>query len=277
MRLQYARGLRRFALVCGVVLLSAGMFTAGWWAKVWEMAHSSATISNYALNAVIRTTGMQSDLNFEKVDVFGGSMAHGWLDPNDDSYLRRAFATRSESTNTMYDYIDHTIIGETPVMLNQSDPDQYEQWLVQDQPQVVVLSWGLLNSMSSRHAVSATVFASAVKQEIAEALGVHAVVLIVTPPVTEESATVDHAKQEIYLNHLFAVAKSFHNANVVICDVYHQMEVYLAAHGQTYQDYYGNSWHPNQAGHELAGMLLANDLTQAFGDQTILYRSQSTA
>lgn len=208
----------------------------------------------------------------ETVDVFGGSMAFGWLDPKDNSYLKRAFSARSTSTNTTYKYVNHAIIGETPYMMQTTTKGQFAKWLKQDKPQVVVISWGIENSMSSRHRTTEQQFISSVHAQIATALKAHAVVLIVTPPVTEESAINDHWKQDQWMKAWFKDIDSFHSKNVYVMDVYHQMEDYMTAHGQTYKDYYGNSWHPNQAGHILAGGILVNDMIQTFGINPITWR-----
>lgn len=232
---------------------------------------TSETGFTVGLPALLTKTEITPSLTSETVDVFGGSMAHGWLDPNDDSYLRRAFAIRSASTDVTYNYVDHTIVGETPYLLNTQDPSKFMDDMVADKPNIVVLSWGLLNSMSSKNQITVSVFGSAVHQEIAEALGVRAVVLIVTPPVTEASATFDHTKQEEFIDKLIQEANSFHSPNVVVFNVWMQMVNYLTAHSQTYANYYGNNWHPNQAGHELAGMLLANDLMEKYQYGHILW------
>lgn len=247
------------------IVFGAGLFMTGWLTRYWIFTPSTPfNFPNYLGGNLTRTIGLKTSLVTERVDVFGGSIAHGWVDPHNDSYLRRAFSLRSESTNTNYDYIDHTIVGETPVLLQKSG--QYQTWLATDRPQIVVLSWGLLNSMDSKHKITATQFGAAVHTEIAKALAAHAVVFIVTPPVVQASATTLHARQETFIGELFTVVSNFKNKNIVIFDVYHQMEAYMAAHGQTYLAYYnGNSWHPDAAGHELAGMLLFNDLVEKYG------------
>jgi|GEM_PF-1532426 len=249
----------------------AGAFVGGWEAKTKNL-ESNGTALAASLSSIGDDTGMGKSLTQETVDVFGGSMAHGWLDPKDDSYLKRAFTTRSDSTDVTYDYVDHTVVGQTPVLLATQKPNQFKDYMQRDKPDVVVLSWGLLNSMSSRHKTTITAFGNAIHQEIADALAVHAVVLIVTPPVTQLSATTDAQKQEQFLTKLNQEAKSFNSINVVVIDVYHQMADYLTAHDQTYEDYYGNSWHPNEAGHELAGMLLSNDLMERYHYGPIVWK-----
>ncbi len=260
-----------------VITLCIITFVAGWKFRDYTMHRSNrhVTQSQYAVqhSSPVKQTEIKlnTTLSTETVDVFGGSMAHGWLDPHSDSYVKRAFSARSMSTDTNYKYVDHTIVGETPVRMQESG--KFQLWLKKDRPQIVVLAWGLLNSIASKHKTTVTQFGDAIRDEIADALKAHAVVLIVTPPVVQASATVEHAKQEVFIRKLFSVADSFNNRNVVILDVYHQMEVYIQAHHQTYRMYYGNIWHPNQAGHELAGTLLENDLVLKFGLGAIQFHS----
>jgi hypothetical protein len=255
-----------------LVIIAAGFFTAGWKIK----AHFIPAVDNLLAQATLthhaKSTGLGLKLNQETVDIIGGSMAHGWLDPKDNSYLRRAFTTRSQSTNTNYKYVDHTFAGETPYLLDTNDKAKFALWLKTDHPQVVVFSWGIENSMSSHHQTSIDQFASGIHDEIAETLKAHATVLIVTPPLTQELVVNDRLMTDIWINRMFQVASSFKSDNVYIEDIDHQMQLYVTAHGKTYKDYYGNSWHPNQAGHELAGNLLANDLVQTFGFGPITFK-----
>lgn len=210
------------------------------------------------------------------VDAIGGSMAFGWKDPHNNSYLQRAFIIRSRHTHVHYKYINHGIPGFTAKWLNQKYPGQYKAWLTNDQPQVVVLSWGLENDMSSLHRDSLQTFAREMKQEISIALEHHAVVLIVTPPVTKLLATKDRYKVLRYINREFEVGHSFHNTNVVTINLYKQFKGYMNLHHQTCMSYYGNAWHPNQKGHKLAGKILASALEKKFGKGTIDFKIENS-
>lgn len=267
------RTLKTINRIILLIIGAAVIFAAGWKTKSHFTPSPNSVLAKASLTSQEKMTGMGTQLNHETVDIFGGSMAHGWLDPKDNSYLRRAFTARSASTNTNYKYVDHTIIGETPYLLDTKDKSKFISWLKEDKPQIVVFSWGVENSMSSRHRITIEEFTQAVHSEIAQALRDHAVVLIVSPPVTQELVVNDRLKTATWINQLFQVAASFHSKNVYTIDLYHQMQLYLTAHGQTYKNYYGNSWHPNQAGHELAGGILANDLVQSFGFGPILFKS----
>ncbi|WP_026961900.1 SGNH/GDSL hydrolase family protein [Alicyclobacillus herbarius] len=202
----------------------------------------------------------------EKVLVVGGSMARGWLDPKRDSYIRRAFSELSETTPVRWQYVDHSRPGSRAVDFRH----QYPEWLTQDHPQVVAISWGLLNDCH-KHTPMVR-FRRAIRSEIATALAQHSVVMIITPPVTEASSTYFRHSTARYVNAELKVARAFHNPNVHIYDVLGQMRRYLAAHGQTYQAYKGNAWHPNRAGHRLAGEVLYADIVQTLGRGPIHYR-----
>ncbi|WAH36782.1 SGNH/GDSL hydrolase family protein [Alicyclobacillus dauci] len=200
----------------------------------------------------------------EKVMVVGVSIAHGWKDPNDDSYLKRAFQLLSDSTNMTYQYVNKTIVGGSAMNVPKSE---YESWLSTVKPQLVVLSWGFLNDASKN--VSPIAVHQAILNEISEALAVHAVVLVVSPPVTKASETGYQTLTNRYVSEEFSAAKSLHNPNVYTLDVLNQMRSYLKAHNQTWQPYFGDSWHPNQVGYQLAGSLLYNDLIETFDQSPI--------
>lgn len=256
-------------VLCAIVLFAAGWMASRYYSPSTDFLLTKASAQN---SHALSTSGIGNKLTTETVDIIGGSMAHGWLDPHDNSYLQRAFTSRTQSTNTTYKYVSHAVSGETPYLLDTKNKSQYLSWLKKDHPQVVVLSFGIENSMSSRHRITLDQFKKSFHTLIAEALKEHAVVLIVTPPVTQELVVNDQRKTEQWSNQMFQVANAFNSSNVYIEDLYHQMTFYMAAHGKTYKDYYGNSWHPNQAGHVLAGSILANDLVKTFGFGPILFK-----
>ncbi|WDM03109.1 SGNH/GDSL hydrolase family protein [Alicyclobacillus cycloheptanicus] len=204
---------------------------------------------------------LQPEMNAEKVLIVGGSMAHGWKDPNDDSYLKRAFSELTSSTDTTWIYDDHTTIGGSPAENNIQS--KFRTWVQQDKPQVVVISWGLLNDIVDKTPMRK--FNQAIRGEIQDALAAHAVVVFVTSPVTEATETYDHQQVANYISNEIHDAQSFHSPNVYFLNLNQQMETYMAAHGQTWLNYYGDSWHPNQAGHILAGKLLFDEWIQTFG------------
>ncbi|WP_237716366.1 SGNH/GDSL hydrolase family protein [Alicyclobacillus hesperidum] len=245
---------RRLWRGAGLVLSGAMLMVGGW---------CIGTLQNRSDNVLAATpTGqLSSQLTTQKVMIIGGSMAHGWKDPNNDSYLKRAFAALSNSTDTQYTYDDRTVVGGSPVGLDKNG--KYATWLAEDKPQIVVISWGLLNDVYDKTPMAA--FSQAIHDEIQEALAANAVVIFVTSPVTKATATYNHAEVENYIAVEQQQASSFDNPNIYFIDLNHDMSVYMAAHGQTWQQYYGDSWHPNEAGHELAGELLFDDFIETFG------------
>ncbi len=201
--------------------------------------------------------------------AIGGSVAHGWKDTTGPGYLARAFLELSSHSNTSYHYIDRTIVGANGVQLATLYKNHYLEWLHAFAPKVVIISWGLLNDALPKTPIST--FDFHIRQEIAEALSVHAVVLMVTPPVTKASYTQFKVQEPRYVLHEIQVAKSFNSPNVVVCDVYDQMRSYIVAHKQSYKMYMGDGWHPNSAGHILAGHLLYKDIIAHYGNKAISY------
>jgi lysophospholipase L1-like esterase len=239
----------------------------------WIFGHTHTSLGPVVLPPIKPSDTLTPSLNKEKVTILGGSMAYGWKDPNDNSYLRRAFQALTSTTNTQYTYIDHTLIGGRAVGIAQSK--KLSTWLKEDRPNIVVISWGLLDDMYDKTPLDQ--FRTAIHDEINQSLQHQAVVMIVTPPVVEATATTTgHSQMENYVQAELAVAASFRNANIYTFDVNEEMTTYLQVHGQTWQPYFGDSWHPNQAGHELAGQLLFNDLIQTFGTTPIRYQKIKT-
>jgi hypothetical protein len=237
----------------------------------WDIGQAQAFQDQSAPSSIPASNSLLSTMNTETVDVVGGSMAHGWKDPNDNSYIKRAFSQLTSSTNTTYKYVDRTTVGGTASWLQQSKPGTFEKWMKADKPQIVVISWGLMNDVS-KHTKEKS-FKQAIHQEIAQALQAHAVVLMVSPPVVQASATYDKFPVNQLIAAEFEVAASFHSKNVYTFNLNQQMTNYLAAHNQTYKMYKGDSWHPNQAGHELAGQLLYNDMMQTLGQAPIIWKT----
>ncbi len=201
--------------------------------------------------------------------AIGGSVAHGWKDTTGPGYLARAFQELSLRSKTSYHYIDRTIVGANGLQLATLYKNHYLGWLHSFAPKVVVISWGLLNDALPKTPMST--FDFHIHQEIAEALSIHAVVLMVTPPVTKATYTQFKLQEPRYVRHEIRVAKSFNSPNVVVCDVFDQMRSYIVSHKQSYKMYMGDGWHPNSAGHILAGHLLYNDIIAHYGNKAIAY------
>lgn len=252
---------RRTAKIFGTGLVLAAILT---YVGLYLQHHQS---SNVTVSPRQPMDSLTSSLNQETVMVIGGSMAHGWKDPHDDSYLKRAFQSLTNSTNTKYIYDDQSIIGGRAVGVQQKN--ELPTWLNKDKPNIVVISWGLLDDAYDKTPIDQ--FANAIHDEISQCLNRDDVVMIITPPVVQATATYYHSKVEAYIEAEFKEAASFQNGNVYCFNLNDEMSKYMAAHGQTYQLYKGDSWHPNQAGHELGGKLLFNDFVQTFGSKPIQY------
>lgn len=194
-----------------------------------------------------------------KVMGIGGSAAYGWVDTKGaGGYLARAFRSLS-SAQVSYQYFNKCVEGDGPVQY----APKFSSTLSLVQPQVLVISWGILDDLSKK--TPRFQFQQEVTSEINEALAKNAQVMVVTPPVTPAAYT-GKTSQEIplYIASEIDAAKSFHSNRVYIYDIYNQMKQYLAEHHQTVSPYANDGWHPNAAGHILAGQILANDIRQSF-------------
>lgn len=203
--------------------------------------------------------------------TIGGSIAHGWKALHSYGYLQRAFAALTDTTSTRYAYYDRTIVGADGTQLATMYKGRYRQWLEAVKPQIVVISWGLLNDALTK--VTQAHFRMYLRQEIQQALSMHAVVFVVTPPVTKATYTQFKVQQPMYVRSEFEVVAQFHNPNVQLFDVFDQMKQYLTSHHQTYKPYMGDGWHPNTAGHILAGKLLYADILEHYKGNPIVFSS----
>ncbi len=202
-----------------------------------------------------------------RVVAVGGSIALGWHDTGwhnwrhgwDGGYLVDAFHWLSRSTGHPYDFIDKAIVGADVKMVT----SRYPGWLHQYDPSLVVLSWGLLNDIHV--GTPLRLFEAEIHREITQALARHAVVFMVTPPVTEISQTAYRMPFHRFMADELAVARSFHSPDVYIFNVFGQMKHYLTQHHQSYWPYVSNSWHPNHKGHILAGHILYWDIRHRLG------------
>lgn len=194
-----------------------------------------------------------------RVLFVGGSAAHGWLDPQRDSYLEQALASVHATTGQVFDISDRTIPGETASGVGWT---RYQRWIRTDHPDVVILSWGLLNDVRQHTPMSQ--FDASIRYEITLARQSNAEVLMVTPPVTKASATNGWRLEQQYLQAEVQDAQAFAagDTHVHVIDLFTQMQAALEARHRTYRPYSADWAHPNAAGHRLAGQLLADDLLQ---------------
>jgi acyl-CoA thioesterase-1 len=223
--------------------------------------HRLATPASRGTPGPTQTTS--NSPNVERVMAIGGSVAYGWRAKNNDGYLQQAFAALSANTKTSYEYYNQAIPGADGTQLATMYKGRYEQWLTTIKPQIVVISWGLLNDAFTK--VTDKAFVMHLHQEILQALARGATVLVITPPVTRASYTEFKVQEPRYVHCEETLVMRMHDPNVLMFNLYGQMKAYLAAQHQTYVPYMANGWHPNTAGDTLAGKLLYQDFVKAFG------------
>ncbi len=194
-----------------------------------------------------------------RVDVFGGSIAAGWVDTK-GGYISRALRSWAHQSQVHVVLEHRADPGMSIIQMSR----QFSTVIKQTRPDWVVLSWGGLNDAVDGTSVSA--FQQALRTEIQTALeGGTQFVWVVTPPVTAAAAiNGPNATPDLYFQAEQAVVGSLHDPHVVMCPVYSQMTSWLQQNGQSYQSYEANGWHPNAKGHALAGQLLLEDMTFLF-------------
>lgn len=251
----------RFFTVLSLVLVSAlGLV-------YWTDRPMTTAVIARPVTAATASSSPTSSPTVERVMVIGGSVAHGWKAAHNDGYLQRAFQAMSDHTPTHYVYYDRTIVGTDGTQLATLYKGRYSAWLAAIRPQVVVISWGLLNDAYTK--VTQVAFRAHLLKETRQALAEHAVVLLVTPPVTKATYTEFRVQQPQYVQSELDVVKIMDSPDVILFNVFAQMKAYLVNHHQTYVPYMGDGWHPNTAGHILAGTLLYQDLRARFGEHPI--------
>lgn len=250
-----------------VVVCIAGAFCAG---RISASAASGSSVITGKSYSVLKPV---AGLHRETVLLIGGSMAYGWKDPTNDSYIERAFTGLSGSTTTQYTYINRALVGASAKNYTAKHMQDYLTALSNLQPSVVIISWGLLNDIAQK--TTKEVFEAAIRTQITAAVDAHAVVLLVSPAVVRANYTYAKDKTTKYVSWEKEVAKSFDSPDVRVIDIYAQMMQYLAVHNQTYAPYFGDNWHPNEAGHILAGNMLENDIVAEFGQAPLRYVKKS--
>ena len=194
-----------------------------------------------------------------KVMAIGSSVAEGWDDPSGGGYLKRAFRAMSQSDHVNFDLVNQAKAGDTVVKIE----NEYAGWIKAIKPQIVVLAWGALDDLSQHTPMN--VYEQQIRSEIAMALAAHAMVFVVTPPITRASYTQYKTQEAQMVDTEMAIARSFPSNQVYVFDVFDQMKAYIADHHQTYVPYMADGWHPNTKGHTLAGQLMFEDMRAAFG------------
>lgn len=193
-----------------------------------------------------------------RVLVIGSSVARGWKDPTGGGYLHRTFTALSSLTPVTYDVIDKAEPGKGVLSIR----DTYVNWLDTYEPQIVCIAWGGLDDLYQHTPLE--VYDAQVKWQIEEALDHHAIVMLVTTPVSKASYTTYRVAQQRLMQSEIQVANSFHNPNVYVFNLFDQMKAYLRDHHESVQPLMNDSWHPNSKGHALAAQLLVKDILAKF-------------
>ena len=195
-------------------------------------------------------------LSHLKVMGIGGSIALGDDATNGYGYLQRTFHHFNDT------YYNKAIYGANSTQLATMYKGRYAGWLSQIHPQVVVIFWGLLNDAVPNTPLSQ--FNDYLNLEIKQALAIHAMVFVVTPPVTEVSYSL-YAKQETkYVQDQIKLVKKMNNPDVYAFDLFSQMKNYLSNHHLNIKEFSGDAHHPNDKGYQLAANLLIADLNHYF-------------
>ncbi|MCL6442862.1 MAG: SGNH/GDSL hydrolase family protein [Alicyclobacillus sp.] len=198
-----------------------------------------------------------------KIVAFGGSSAQGYDDPKLYGYLPRALDQVSSALHISIQFINKAKSGETAPMAMPT----YDPTLHQLKPDVVILSWGILNEVSKKTPES--MWQQVIRKEVSLALKEGADVWVVTPPATPATYVGHDVEPEQQFAQLEASAALSVNSNRVhVFDLMDDMKAYFASHHLSYKPYESNNWHMNHAGHVLAGHILGNDIlaqAQALG------------
>ncbi len=229
----------------------------------WDWMHGQQGLSWMSLRASRVNQPMPMSLpkpgSSVRVMAIGGSVALGWDDKTGGGYLQRAFALLSSQQGVKYNFFNKSVEGDGPGKF----APQYPKVLQAVRPNILVISWGMLDDIARHTPVS--VFQADVHQEIAKALSSGIKVFVITPPVTVASYSGQEGVSETkFVDAEMNTARQFHSPSVYIFDLFDQMKAYLQQNHLSYRTYAADGWHPNTAGHILAAHLLAPDLAHAF-------------
>ncbi|MDA8200313.1 MAG: SGNH/GDSL hydrolase family protein [Thermaerobacter sp.] len=236
----------------------------------WLAAAAGATLWIASL-ALLTSPGRSAAGPRIPVLVVGGSAAAGWRDGTGPGYVARGLIRYARRAGLTLRIANQAIPGARVV--NRLTQRDLAAWIRRPTPhRLVVLAWGILNDL--RHHTPAPAMARALHRQIETALAAHAVVLVVTPAVTRASFEEDRLAEPAAVRQELAVAQSFHSSRpsrpsrpsyVYEVNVFGAMKQYLAVHHVAYHRLMAGRWHPNTAGHRLAGRLLAQALVTLWG------------
>ncbi|GMA58293.1 hypothetical protein GCM10025858_27960 [Alicyclobacillus sacchari] len=120
------------------------------------------------------TTAPQT-LQTVRVMAIGGSIAHGWDDtPSLGGYLARTFRSLSRNRTT-YVFTNESSEGKGPSYY----VTRMNELLTKDKPNLVVISFGMLNDLFDHHPMSK--MNQDVVEEVRDALAHNAQVVLITP------------------------------------------------------------------------------------------------
>ena len=218
------------------------------------MTAAAPNASAYHPPTLFSVISKQHKLTFMAV---GGSTAQGYDDPKLDGYLKRALSSVSQTLKVPVTFVNKAKSGKIPSML----APEFDPLVHQIKPNVVMISWGLLNSIAKK--VPQSMFQRVIESEIKMSLRDGADVWVITPPVTPATYVGHDVKVEPeFINLELAAVKAVNNPNVHFFNLNSAMKTYLQDHHLSYKPLESNNWHMNGAGHELAGKILANHILQ---------------
>lgn len=233
-------------------------------ARAWRAASAGMALWIASL-ALLAAPGRSAAGPRIPVLVVGGSAAAGWRDATGAGYVSRGLTRYAQRAGLTLRIANRAIPGARVV--NRLTQRDLAGWIRRPAPhRLVVLAWGTLNDL--RHHTPAPAMARSLHRQIQTALAAHAVVLVITPPVTRASFEEDRLAEPAAVRQELVVAHSFHSPNVYEANVFGAMKQYLAVHHVTYRRLMAGRWHPNTAGHRLAGTLLAHALLKLWGPPT---------
>ena len=198
-----------------------------------------------------------------RVLIVGGSAALGWKDDGwrawrtgwHGGYIERAISVLARSRGEKYDVQNISIPGLNATLLATRFKGRYEASLASFHPDIVVISWGLMNDIRPRTPFGE--LSKRLSQEIHEARTNGAAVYVVTPPITTASYTFYRDIEPTYVKTVLNTARTCRESEVHVVDLFHTMERFVESSGVSYKAYEGDALHPNHQGHVLAGDLLA--------------------
>ncbi|MDQ0189621.1 SGNH/GDSL hydrolase family protein [Alicyclobacillus cycloheptanicus] len=241
-------------------ILAAGMTTACGSTGSTPKDSPSTTVHQTASPASKPkpTTINLASLKNQTIIAVGGSAASGWGDSvKHYGYLGRGMNDLEKQSGVDFTFSNQSVGGWGPVQMQQRFPTLLKQY----KPKVVIIAWGLLDD-EAKHTPLPKLKA-VIQQEISESLAAGADVWIVTPPTTGSTYGVHSNVQQEYVSTEIAAGQSFHSSRVIVFDLLTVMKAYLKSHNIDIKSLEYDSWHPNTAGHTLAGQLMADLILEA--------------